>query len=290
MKDFSIIIPTYNDSKRVIRAIKCVINQTFTNWELVVVDDGSTDDTKEQVLPFLENSRIRYVKQKNQGDTTARNYGVSLTTAEFICFLDSDDQVTENWLQDFYDLRDASTGYISCGYIANGEENFPKVRKEISKVKYSSFSGTFSIRRDIFNQIEGYDPLLIQSTNWEFTARAIECCEEQNLKILYTNNCNFIYTVANDLSKKSARAKKRAEATLYMHNKYKDSGVLHYRRNGFLNSSAINYAKVGEVEKSRKIFHRLLKEDFTLKNVANVIAIEIPVVRQKLWPIYPDKK
>ncbi|TQI70417.1 glycosyltransferase involved in cell wall biosynthesis [Gramella sp. Hel_I_59] len=290
MVDFSVIIPTYNNAVTVITSIKCVMDQTFTNWELVVVDDGSTDDTEKQVAPFLDNPRITYVKQKNQGDTVARNHGASLTTGAFICFLDSDDKVTRNWLQDFYDLRESNTGYISCGWIARGKKSYPAVKKNISKHKYSSLSGTYSIRRDIFTEVGGYDPLLIQSTNWEFTARAIECCEKHHLSIVYTNNCNFEYTIHTDPSKKHMRDSKRAAATLYMHNKYKDSGVLHFRKNGFLNSSAINYARVGEIKKSREVFHKLLKEDFSLKNIANVIAIEIPFVRRKLWKRKPSVK
>jgi len=291
MKDFSVIIPTYNDEVTVIRSIKCVIAQTFSNWELVIVDDGSTDDTELQIRPYLEDNRIRYVKQKNQGDTVARNHGASITTGKFICFLDSDDQVTSNWLQDFHDLKDSDTGYISCGYIKNGKKYYPAVKENISNKKYSSLSGTFSIRRDIYDKVGGYDPLLIQSTNWEFTARAIECCEKYNLQVVYTNNCNFEYTIHFNPGKISMRDRKRAEATWYMHNKYKDSGVLHFRKNGFLNSSAINFVRVGEIKKSRKMFHRLLKEDFSLKNMANVIAFEIPYVRTKLWGRkFPIKK
>lgn len=291
MKDFSIIIPTYNDAITVVRSVKCVAKQSFTNWELVVVDDGSTDDTEKQIAPFLEDPRIKYIKQKNQGDTVARNHGVSLTTGKYICFLDSDDQVSENWLKDFHDLKDADTGYLSCGYIVKGEKIFPRVRKEISNVKYSSLSGTFSVRRDVFNEIGGYDPLLIQSTNWEFTARAIENCEKRNLKIVHTNNCNFEYTIHDAPAKKHIRDSKRAAATLYMHNKYKDSGVLHYRRNGFLNSSAINYARIGDIKNSRKVFRKLLKEDFSLKNMAYLVALEIPFLRKKLWVRKsPDKK
>ncbi len=283
MRDFSVIIPTYNNAVTVIRSIHCVVNQTFTNWELVIVDDGSTDDTENQISPFLEDDRIKYIKQKNQGVTVARNKGASVTTGEFICFLDSDDEVSENWLKDFYDVKGTDTGYISCGYIIRGEKLFPRIKNKISDAKYSSLAGTFSIRRDVFNHIGGYDILLSQSTNWEMTARAIECCEKQNLRISHTNNCNFEYNVHNDPVKKNARDRLRAEATLYLHNKYKDSGVLHFRRNDFLKSSAVNYVRVGEINKSRKIFHKLLREDLSLKNVANLIAFEIPFLRRKLW-------
>lgn len=291
MRDFSIIIPTYNNANTIKRTIESVIKQTFTNWELVIVDDGSTDDTEEQISPFLEDNRINYLKQENQGVTVARNHGASVTTGEFICFLDSDDEVRENWLKDFYDVKDADTGYISCGYIIRGEKLFPRVKNKISDAKYSSLAGSFSVRRDVFNQIDGYDICLSQSTNWEMTARAIELCEKQNLRIVYTNNCNFIYTVHNNPVRKNIRDRQRAEATLYLHNKYKDSGILHFRKNGFLKSSAVNYVRVGEIKKSRKVFHMLLKEDFSLKNVVNLIVFEIPFLRRKLWVRkFPDKK
>jgi glycosyltransferase involved in cell wall biosynthesis len=291
MRDFSVIIPTYNNAVTVIKSIECVIKQTFTNWELIIVDDGSTDDTEKQISSYLEDPRVKYIKQENQGVTVARNHGVSVTTGEFICFLDSDDQVSENWLKDFYDVKDADTGYISCGYIIRGEKLFPRIKKNISDAKYSSLAGTFSIRRDVFDQIGGYDVLLSQSTNWEMTARAVEHCKNQNLRIVYTNNCNFEYNVHNDPVRKNARDRQRAEATLYLHEKYKDSGVLHYRKNGFLKSSAINYVRVGEIKKSREVFHKLLKEDFSLKNVANLIAFEIPFVRRKLWlRKFPNKE
>jgi len=283
MKDFSVIIPTYNNAITVIRSINCVIKQTFTNWELVIVDDGSTDDTEKQISPFLEDPRIKYIKQKNQGVTVARNHGASITKGEFICFLDSDDQVSENWLSDFYSVKHTDTGYISCGYIIRGEKYFPKIKKNISDEKYSSLAGTFSVRRDVFNQIDGYDALLIQSTNWEMTARAIEHCKKQNFRIDHINNCNFEYMMHDDPNYTNNRDGQRAEATLYLHNKYKDSGVLHFRKNGFLKSSAVNYVRVGEIKKSREVFHKLLKEDFSIKNVANLIAFEIPFVRRKLW-------
>lgn len=291
MRDFSIIIPTYNNASSIKRTVESVIKQTFTNWELVIVDDGSTDDTEKQISPFLEDPRIKYLKQENHGVTVARNNGASVTTGEFICFLDSDDEVSENWLKDFYDVKDADTGYISCGYIIRGEKLFPRIKDKISDAKYSSLAGTFSVRRDVFSQIDGYDILLSQSTNWEMTARAVEHCKKHNLRIVYTNNCNFEYNVHNDPVRKKARDRQRAEATLYLHEKYKDSGVLHFRKNGFLKSAAVNYVRVGEIKKSRKVFHKLLKEDFSLKNVANLIAFEIPFLRRKLWQRkFPNKK
>ena len=87
---FSVIIPTYNREKEVCRAIRSVLSQQYHNYEIIVVDDGSIDNTKERVLSFNDN-RIRYVYQDNQGATAARNNGVVNAKGEYVSFLDSDD-------------------------------------------------------------------------------------------------------------------------------------------------------------------------------------------------------
>ncbi len=91
MIEFSVIIPTYNNEKTISRAIDSIINQTYPNWELIIVDDGSTDNTEQKVQPNLRNPKIKYFKQPNSGVAIARNTGFQYSTGEFIVFLDSDD-------------------------------------------------------------------------------------------------------------------------------------------------------------------------------------------------------
>lgn len=89
---FSIIIPVYNRGSRINGAIESVLNQTYTNWELIVVDDGSTDDTKTQILKYANlDTRINYIYQKNSERSVARNNGIRISKGNWICFLDSDD-------------------------------------------------------------------------------------------------------------------------------------------------------------------------------------------------------
>jgi len=83
---FSIIIPTYNRSSLLRRAIQHVVDQEVSNWELLVIDDGSTDDTQAVVAAFQE-ERIQYFQQKNQGQSAARNQGVLLAKGQYILFL-----------------------------------------------------------------------------------------------------------------------------------------------------------------------------------------------------------
>jgi glycosyltransferase involved in cell wall biosynthesis len=99
---FSIILPTYNRAHMISRAIESVINQTYDNWELIIIDDGSTDNTKELVRTYIDkDSRIKYHYQENAERSAARNNGIKLAKGEYICFLDSDDEFLSNHLKTF---------------------------------------------------------------------------------------------------------------------------------------------------------------------------------------------
>ena len=99
---FSIIIPTYNREKIIKSTVQSVINQTFKKWELLIIDDGSTDNT-ESVIKNINDPRIKYIFQDNSERSAARNNGIRNAKGEWICFLDSDDAYKENHLQTFYE-------------------------------------------------------------------------------------------------------------------------------------------------------------------------------------------
>lgn len=97
---FSIILPTYNRGHLISTAIESVIAQSVTDWELIVIDDGSTDDTKDVVFSF-QDSRILYGYQENKGRSIARNAGLHNARGIWVCFLDSDDWYLEDHLEAF---------------------------------------------------------------------------------------------------------------------------------------------------------------------------------------------
>lgn len=103
MPFFSIIIATYNRAKYINIAIESVIKQTVTDWELIIVDDGSTDRTRQIISPYLQDKRIKYIYQENKERSVARNTGISSSKGEYICFLDSDDYYLPHHLQTFVD-------------------------------------------------------------------------------------------------------------------------------------------------------------------------------------------
>ena len=110
----SAIIPTYNYARYVAAAIKSVLAQSFKDLEIVVVDDGSTDETTETLRPFAE--RIRYIPQVHRGLAAARNVGIRVARGRYLAFLDSDDF----WLPDKVSMQVArldaepAVGVVYC--------------------------------------------------------------------------------------------------------------------------------------------------------------------------------
>ena len=98
MPFFSIVIPVYNKEKFVEKTLKGVLNQTFTDFEIIIVNDGSTDQSETIIFGF-EDERINYFSKPNEGVSTARNFGIEKSCADYICFLDADDYWYPSFLE-----------------------------------------------------------------------------------------------------------------------------------------------------------------------------------------------
>jgi len=125
----SVVVPTFNRAKYLPSSIGSVLNQTFQDWELIVVDDGSTDNTQEVVESFND-PRITYVYQENAERSAARNNGIVHSKTNWICFLDSDDEYSSNHLStlvEFIEKENLSPGLIATGLlIDNGKATIKK--------------------------------------------------------------------------------------------------------------------------------------------------------------------
>ena len=127
---FSIIIPTYNRAVFLPKAIESVLAQTYGDWELIVVDDGSTDNTKEEVWQY-DDSRITYIYQQNAERSAARNNGIMHASGDYICFLDSDNYIKADRLQKLAEfIGDKHT--IACYYT---DIEYNDTAKDIVKLK-----------------------------------------------------------------------------------------------------------------------------------------------------------
>ncbi|MDC0459760.1 glycosyltransferase [Crocinitomicaceae bacterium] len=119
---YSVVLPTFNRSDFITGAINSLLNQTFDDWELIIVDDGSTDNTKEVVEQYSKKDpRIKYVYQKNSERSAARNNGIDKAKGNFVCFLDSDDEYDKNHLKILYDEIHNSVEKSNHFFITNAQ-------------------------------------------------------------------------------------------------------------------------------------------------------------------------
>lgn len=125
----SVVIPAYNCGTYLPEAIQSAIDQTYTNVEVIVVNDGSPDDTDEVVQPYLD--RIIYVKQENKGLSAARNVGFRISRGEYICFLDADDILLPDKFERQLTVfnRDADLGVVISGFIFVEEDGQTPVQR-----------------------------------------------------------------------------------------------------------------------------------------------------------------
>jgi len=182
-KSFSIIMPAYNVEKYIGNAIKSVLTQTYQNFELIVVDDGSTDKTSEIISTFAD-SRIIVIKQENQGLGRARNVGINNAKNEYVAFLDSDDlwapQKLENVLNElalesigiFY-----SNALIFVDNISKAVKNrysepiFLKDFRELILVYDFIIVSSVVIPRNILLEFNGFSEDLYGTEDWDLWIR-----------------------------------------------------------------------------------------------------------------------
>jgi glycosyltransferase involved in cell wall biosynthesis len=135
MPYFSIIIPTYNRAGFIGKTIQSLLNQTFDDFEIIVVDDGSTDNTKEIVEAFTD-SRIKYYWKENAERGAARNYGAKKANGQYLNFFDSDDIAYPNHLQEAKKVIEKNNNPV---VFALGYEIEQNEKKKI-KVKYKNIN------------------------------------------------------------------------------------------------------------------------------------------------------
>lgn len=118
MDKISIVIPCYNVEDTIERCIASIANQSYENFEAIFVDDGSTDDTACLIKKEIEgDSRMSYVYKTNGGLSSARNYGLERISGEYVCFVDSDDYLEEDYLKELYESLIENDSDISICYF-----------------------------------------------------------------------------------------------------------------------------------------------------------------------------
>lgn len=116
MEKVSVIIPVYNDEKYLEKCLNSVINQTYKNLEIILIDDGSTDGTAEICEHYKDkDDRIRILHKQNEGIGSSRNAGLSMATGDYVLFVDGDDWIASNHIEELYKLLKKNDADIAVG-------------------------------------------------------------------------------------------------------------------------------------------------------------------------------
>ncbi|HLO50073.1 MAG TPA: glycosyltransferase [Kamptonema sp.] len=190
----SVVIPSYNCASYIAEAINSVFNQTYSDWEVIVVDDGSKDDTRAVVKCYGD--RIRYIYQKNQGVSIARNHGIQLARGEFVAFLDADDFFLPDKLaaQIAMFAAQPSLGIVHSGWRkvnSKGEflqdvkpwQNVPKLDLEMWLRWKPVLPSAMMFRREWLERAGGFDPRFPPAEDTDLALRlALMGCETEWLR------------------------------------------------------------------------------------------------------------
>ena len=199
-KLISVVIPSYNHEKYIGEAIKSVLEQEYSNFELIIVDDGSQDNS-DKIITSFKDSRIKYIKQENRGAHAAINRGLEITNGEYLSILNSDDVYVSDRFKKMSNILDTNknidfiSSYIEIinqngkklgvkkGFenldpwpIQNPEKTFKKTNSFKKNLLMSNFISTTSnmfFRRNVYNIIGGMRNLRF-AHDWDFALRVAE--------------------------------------------------------------------------------------------------------------------
>lgn len=192
MPQVSVIIPTYKHSGFVLATLDSVFAQTFTDYEVIVVNDGSPDDTADVLRPLAQAGRIRYVEQENRGQGAARNRGIAEAQGEFIALLDDDDLWPPGKLEwQTKALRENPQAVLVYGRVSLVESDFSLstsgeiqqdsatdddppsgfVLEEFLKQNWIHSPGQTLIRRESLTQINGFDESIWGADDYDLYIR-----------------------------------------------------------------------------------------------------------------------
>jgi len=275
---FSIVISLYNKADYIENTLKSVLNQTFADYEIIVINDGSTDDSVTKVLGFND-SRIQLYNQENQGASAARNLGIEKAKYEYIAFLDADDLWKINHLEILNALIQnfPNVGIFASRYelvFNNGKNDIPNF-KEISadyeglipdyfktSLPYPiATSSSIVIPKSIFEKTGFFKPAISSGQDVDMWIRI---ASKYPVAISNKVTASYLHYIEDSLSKTPILDKKLNDFKDYKKEeesnpnlkKYLDTYRLEY---------ALQYKIAGNDKKSKELFKDILKENIPFK-------------------------
>ncbi len=196
-KLFSIIIPTFNRFHSILKSIESVLAQTSQNLELIIIDDGSTDNTGDAIQKYLVDTRIKYYFQENRGVSAARNKGLAESKGDFVIFLDSDDLLLPGLISKLnsLDLENLDLIFWEVKKLFEDRTEIwkpSKLEKIYNNITASFLAGSACYKRAIIIEVGGFDEKLHFGENYELGMRIAQI---QELKYKVVDDIFLIYEI-----------------------------------------------------------------------------------------------
>jgi len=200
MPKVSVIIPCFNQGTYLDEAVQSILNQTLMDYEIIIVNDGSTDEFTSTLLETYNKPKTRVIHTDNQGLPSARNNGIAIAKGKYILTLDADDKIGQTYLEDAVQILDAEpdVGIVYCdaeyfGEIT-GRWKLPEFSIEDILVMNMIFCSALFRKRD-WEKVNGYNPNMIYGyEDWDFWLSLIAL----NRKVYKINKVLFYYRIKKD--------------------------------------------------------------------------------------------
>lgn len=196
--EISVIVPCYNQAEFLDECITSVIEQTYKNWECIIVDDGSPDNTGEVAANLIrKDTRIKYYRKINEGVSEARNYGINVSAGKYILPLDADDKIGKHYMELAlpYFRENENIKIVYCLGTQFGEKQgvcyYPDYSYERLLIRNMIFCSAFFSKQE-WRNIGGYDRNLVNGLeDWEFWINMLKNGGE----VIRINSVQFYYRI-----------------------------------------------------------------------------------------------
>lgn len=202
MTTISIIVPCYNQAQYLPDCLQSVVEQTYSHWECIIVNDGSLDNTEAVALEWAaKDNRIKYLKKENGGLCSARNAGISSAEGKWILPLDADDKIGKDYLKFAHDIMISKSEvgliYANANYFGDREEVWALPEYNLKTLLRANmiYCSAFYKKED-WIRIGGYDTNMKNGwEDWEFWIHLLGTSNKKVYKLEYTG---FYYRIKND--------------------------------------------------------------------------------------------
>ena len=280
MAFLSIIIPFYNQNEFIEECISSVYSSTFKNFEVILIDDGSVQE-ESNIKNLIKYNNLKYFRIENSGVSYVRNYGASLSSGEYLMFLDADDKISSSYLEIAINIfkENPNVDYVYSDLIEFGDSNSIRIMEDILNDSYLLYCPTHVsgiIKRKLWNKLGGFD--VDMKNGWEDWDLIIRM-NQYNFDFKKINKPLFFYRIKKVSKDKLSNLYFKDDLEKYIFKKYLQLYLTKYK-------NIISILKEYEIIKND--FVQLEKYKIEIQNsysykLGNIILSPLKIVKKYLF-------